>query len=332
MSGDGSVDEVEDHRAYLAQVMAEIDQEVRRRRSSGDLPARVERQLDELFLEHSPVAGRGGALEDALALVDSSAFIDPVVPVASNRSGGAVVKKGLRSLNLWYVGFVTHQVSQFAAATSRALHLVEDRLGELARELDAQKVPPAPVVDVPGDGDPTAWWVAGALDALGSVPGRVLHAAASDGWLVRHLVAGGVDAYGVDPRVGRIDAGEREGLDLREEGAVDHLLAVEPAGLAGIVLSGVVDGMAHGERRQLLELLGDRLTPEGVLVIHAWSPSAWGSDAAPAEADLSPGRPLRPSTWSHFLEPMGYRVGVEEGPSGADYVVTAFRGRADRPR
>ncbi|MHB8219935.1 MAG: methyltransferase domain-containing protein [Acidimicrobiales bacterium] len=332
MSGDVTADEVEAHRAYLAGVMSEIDREVRRRRESGDLPARIERQLDELFLEHSPVAGRGGALEDALALVDTSAFIDPVVPVASNRSGGAVLKKGLRSLNLWYIGFVTHQVSQFAAATSRALHLVDDRLGELARELDGQRVPPAPVVDAPGDGDPAAWWVAGARDALGTVPGRVLHAAAGDGWLVRALVAGGVDAYGVDPRVGRIDAGERDGLDLREEGVMDHLRAVEPSGLAGIVLSGVVDGTAHGERRQLLELVGERLAPDGVLVIHSWAPSAWASDSAPPEADLSPGRPLRPSTWAHLLEPIGYRVGVEEGPSGADYVVTAIWRRATQPR
>ena len=36
----------EDDRAYLAQVMLEIDDEVRRRRASGDLPARIERELD----------------------------------------------------------------------------------------------------------------------------------------------------------------------------------------------------------------------------------------------------------------------------------------------
>jgi len=332
MSGDVTAEDVEDHRAYLAQVMGEIDQEVRRRRASGDLPARIERELDELFLEHSPVAGRGGALEDALALVDTSAFIDPVVPVASNRSGGAVVKKGLRSLNLWYIGFVTHQVSQFAAAASRALHLVDDRLAELARELDGQRVPPAPVVDAPGDGDAAAWWVAGVVESLAPLSGRVLHAAAGDGWLVRALSAGGVDAYGVDPRAGRTEPGEQDGLDLREEGVADHLRAVAPSGLAGVVLTGVVDGMSPGERRQVLELVGECLAPEGVLVVHSWTPSAWSSDSAPPEADLSPGRPLRPSTWAHLLEPAGYRVDVVEGPTGSDYVVTATWRRATLPR
>ena len=77
------------------------------------------------------MAGRGGGLDQALRMVDAAAFIDPVVPISSNKSGGALVKKGLRTLNLWYIGYVTHQVSQFAAAVSRSLHLLDDRLAEL---------------------------------------------------------------------------------------------------------------------------------------------------------------------------------------------------------
>ena len=49
----------EDPQAYVEQVMAEIAEEVRLRRASGDLPPKLERELDELFLAHSPVAGRG---------------------------------------------------------------------------------------------------------------------------------------------------------------------------------------------------------------------------------------------------------------------------------
>ena len=144
---------------YLVQVMAEIDEEVRRRRVSGDLPARVERELDELFLQHSPVAGRGGGLAEALRMVDAAAFIDPVVPVNSNRPGGAVVKKSLRSLNLWYVGYVTHQMSQLATAVSRSLHLLDDRVTELQRRLEAQQVPPAQVVEASWAIGADAWWV-----------------------------------------------------------------------------------------------------------------------------------------------------------------------------
>jgi len=52
-------------------------------------------------------------------MVDAATFVDPVVPVDSERAAGAVVKKGMRTLLLWYIGWVTHQISQFASAVSR---------------------------------------------------------------------------------------------------------------------------------------------------------------------------------------------------------------------
>jgi len=155
-----------DPQAYVARVMAEIEEEVRLRRSSGDLPPKLERELDELFLAHSPVAGRGGDLTESLRMVDAAIFVDPVVPVASERAAGAVVKKGMRSLLLWYVGWITHQVSQFASAVSRSLHIVEGRLKELERKVEVQRVPSAGVVELPALHRSTAWWVQPALDAL----------------------------------------------------------------------------------------------------------------------------------------------------------------------
>ena len=301
---------------YLRQVLAEIDQEVRRRRP--DLPARVERELDELFWEHSPFGNRRGALADALRAVDASVFIDPVVPVASQRSGGALVKKGLRSLHLWYMGYVTHQVSMFASAVSRALHVADQQLEELRRQ-----VPPPAAPPVVGAGEVGAWWAPAVLEALGPARGRVLHTACGDGWLVRALADKGVDAYGVDPRPGVVDEPEVTGTDLREELPVEHLRAVAPAGLGGAVLSGVVEGIAPSERDQLLGLLSDRLAPEAVLVVHSISQAAWAAADAPPEVDLVPDRPLRPGTWAHLLG--GWDVEVIEGPLGADYLLVARR-------
>src|ERR1700691_2259183 len=149
----------EDPQAYVEQVMAEIAEEVRLRRASGDLPPKLERQLDELFLAPSPVAGRGGDLGDALRMVVAATFIAPVVPVESERAAGAVVKKGMRTLLLWYVGWITHQISQFASAVSRTLHIVEGRLQELERKVEAQRVPPAGVVEIPAVHRADAWWV-----------------------------------------------------------------------------------------------------------------------------------------------------------------------------
>ncbi len=301
---------------YLAQVMAEIDDEVRRRR--GEIPVQLERELDEMFLEHAPVAARGGDLKDALALVDQAAFIDPVVPVASQRPAGAVIKKGLRSLNLWYMGWVTHQVSQFGATVSRALHSVDAQLADLQ-----DRVPPASATRVLDSTPADAWWAPRATDALRRAPGRVLHTACGDGWLVSWLVASGVDAYGVDPRPGVADDAELHGADLRQEEPIEHLRAVGRNSLGGAVVSGIVEAMEPARRDQLVRAVVDRLGPRAVLVVHSLSPAAWWADDAPVEADLAPGRPLRPRTWTNLLTT--WAVEVFEGPGGMDYVVVAHR-------
>jgi hypothetical protein len=314
-----------DPQAYVAQVMAEIEQEVRLRRASGDLPPKLERELDELFLAHSPVAGRGGDLTEALRMVDAATFVDPVVPVESERAAGAVVKKGMRTLLLWYVGWITHQISQFASAVSRTLHIVEGRLKELERKVEVQRVPNAGVVEFPAVHGAEAWWVAPAVDAVKAAPGRIVHAASGDGWLVRQIVAAGGDAYGVDPRPDLVEQGVLTVSDLRGEDLADHLRAVAPAGLGALVLSGVVDGMASGERTQLLHLIGATLAPGGVLVVHSVTRATWDGDAAPFEADLAPGRPLRAETWRQLLDASGYHATVAAGPDGADYLVTGVR-------
>jgi hypothetical protein len=321
----------EDAQAYVTQVMAEIAEEVRLRRASGDLPPRLERELDELFLAHSPVAGRGGDLGEALRMVDAATFIDPVVPVESEKAAGAFVKKGMRSMLLWYVGWVAHQMSQSASAVSRALHIVDQRLTELEREVDVQRVPGAGVVEFPGLQAPEAWWVEPALAALSKAPGRVLHAACGNGWLVRRIVTAGGDAYGVDPRVHLVQAVELGAIDLRGEGVFDHLRAVASAGLGGLVLTGIVDGMSGGERTQLLAAVANALAPGGTLVIHSASRASWEGTDAPPDADLAPGRPLRPEAWCRLLGESGYGAVALSGPGGLDYVVTAVRDAITAP-
>jgi hypothetical protein len=251
--------------------------------------------------------------------------------VESERAAGAVVKKGMRSMLLWYVGWVTHQMSQSASAVSRALHIVDDRLQQLERQVEVQRVPPAGVVEFPALHRPDAWWVEPAVAAVAKAPGRILHVACGDGWLVRRITAAGGDAYGVDPRSLVVDAAELGTLDLRGEGIAEHLHAVAAAGLAGVVLSGTVDGMAGGERAQLLSALSTRLAPGGTLVLHSVSGAAWDAPGAPAEADLAPGRPLRPDSWCRLLEQSGYDAVAQQGPDGQDYLVTAVRASVVAP-
>jgi len=311
--------------AYLAQVLREIDDEVRRRRASGDLPQSVERELDELFLRHAPVGGSQGRLGDVLRAVDTAAYIDPYVPLASDKSGGAAVKRAVRSATLWYMSWITGQVGKFAASVSRAFHVVEEQLTDVHRRLDAQRVPAVPVVDAPGLHHRGAWWVDTALRAAKGTGGRVLHAAAGDGWLLGRLVAEGVDAYGVDPRRGMSARADVEGLDIREEPVLEHVRAAGAGALGCVILNGVVEPMSNGEREELVELLAGCLNDGGVLVLHSLTLAAWNSPDAPPEVDIAAGRPYRPGTWAALLPFAGFEVAVHDGPTDDDYLVVATR-------
>ena len=114
-------------------------------------------------------------------------------------------------------------------------------------------------------------------------------------------------------------------LDLRGEPVAEHLRAVAAAGLGGVVLSGTVDGMAAASEPSCSALSGSRLAPGGTLVVHSVTRAAWDAPDAPPEADLAPGRPLRPEAWCRLLEEGGYEATARSGPSGADYLVTAVR-------
>jgi hypothetical protein len=321
----------EDDRDYLRRVRAEIDDEVRRRRASGDLPPQLEMELDELFARHAPLGSSRQELHEVLRLVDAAAFIDPVVPVESNRSGGALVKRSIRSLNFWYLRFITHQVSQFATSVTRALHLIDQQVSELADKVEAVELPSAVVIDVADAHGADAWWVPAVRTELGGARGRVLHAACGDGWLVGVLAAAGIDAYGVDPRSGRVTEQELGDLDLREEPVLDHLRAVAVGSVAGVVLSGLVEGSSPGERRRLLEAAVAALAPGGLLALHSLSPAGWDATDAPPAADIAGTRPYRPGTWPHVLDELGLaatvtlRPALDAGTEPPDYLVVARR-------
>ncbi|HUI05101.1 MAG TPA: methyltransferase domain-containing protein [Acidimicrobiales bacterium] len=317
---------------YVEQVRREIAEEVQRR-AATDLPPRLERELDEMFMRHSPLGSGGTGLTDILRHVDAAVFIDPMVPVESRRPGGVAVKRGLRSLTFWYQRFVTHQVSTFAAAVGRALHVVDAQLTGVRARLDALAPPPSVVIEASWAHRLDAWWVGTVLEELAGTAraatsggaGRVLHAACGDGWLVRALLERGVDAYGVDPRPRALTDEEADALDLREEGVADHLEAVDPGSLAAVVLSGVVEGAPLGDRHRLLVRAARAVGPGGVLVVHSLSRAAWEADDAPLQADLVPARPYRPATWGTVLGEEGLTVTVDEAADGRDYLVRARR-------
>ena len=197
--------------------MAEIDAEVRRRRASGDLPAGLERELDELFLEFSPVGLQGRArLRETLSLVDGSAYVDIAVPTASNKAVGSYVKRAVRKGLGWYMNFIVAQIVKFAWSVSRMFHVVVDHIEDLEAAVEAHRTPDLPASVTPSASDGGSWWAAAAVEALAGVTERVVVADCGDASLVESLLAaergrlrGG--PVGPRPRAGPRPRGRRAG-------------------------------------------------------------------------------------------------------------------------
>ncbi len=311
--GDAAADALTEAAArvrYLDEVMAEIDAEVRRRRASGDLPAGLEAELDELFLEFSPVGLHGRArLRETLALVDGSAYVDIAVPTASNKAVGSYVKRLIRKSLGWYMNFVVAQIVKFAWSVSRMFHVVVDHIEDLEATVETQRSPDLPADAVPAAAPGAPWWSEAAVQAVAGVRDRVLVADCGDGTLLDALGAVGVDAYGVDPSDLVLEPALARGLDVRAEGVVDHLAVVADEALGGIVLTGSIQWLRPNEREHLLALVASRLAVGGTLVLHSTTPEGWAVSVTPVVRDLAPGRPLHAETWAHLLAGRGFTVG-----------------------
>jgi hypothetical protein len=303
---------------YLDEVMAEIDAEVRRRRASGDLPAGLEAELDDLFLEFSPVGLQGRArLRETLSLVDGSAYVDIAVPTESNKAVGSYVKRSIRKGLGWYMNFIVAQIVKFAWSVSRMFHVVVDHIEVLEASMETHRSPDLPADVVPAADPGSSWWATSAVDALSGVTDRVLVGDCGDGSLVAVLATAGVDAYGVDPSDLVLEPALDRGLDVRAEGVLDHLGVVAGEALGGIVLTGSLQWLRPNEREHLVDLVSSRLVVGGVLLLHSTTPAGWAASVTTVVRDLAPGHPLHAETWAHLLATRGFAVSAPEW-GGAD--------------
>lgn len=314
-----------DERLDLRQVLVEIDEEVARRRASGDIPPGLERELDETFARFSPAAATGTDAASVIAAAERTAFVDVDVPTGSGLPGGPVVKKALRKGMAWYLRYLAQQTSAFNAAAVRALRTLDERVAGLE---DRAAVAGPQLREAlaarpgrPGGEAPQAALLRTAVEACREAPGRVVVADAGEGDVVRALVDAGFDAYGVEPSRPTANRALAAGLDVRVVEAADHLAGVAAGVLGGVVLSGVVDRSPAPTTLALAEAAALALAPGGTLVVLSTTPAHWARALDPVMADLTPGAPLHPETWSWWLTRAGLDVAnVDEGPSGDDLV------------
>lgn len=292
-------------------LLAEIDEEVRRRRESGDLPADFERELDLVFSRFAPVHALGDDFDRVMERAEQLTFVDVLAPVESTHPVVPYVKRVVRKAIAWEVRHVAQQVSAFAATATRALRLLADRVDAAegspaarARALELCRAA-APAFDLER-------WAPVVVAAAHGATGRVLHAECGAGDLVATLAGAGVDAYGVDPRA----QSPAPGREIRLDDARTHLRALPAGALGGVVLSGCVDWLSPPALVELADLATSRVGPGGVVIVVGTHPRAW---TAPA-ADLAPGRPASPATWEHVLlagGAAGAEVLDEDGPQYA---------------
>jgi hypothetical protein len=275
--------------------MAEIDAEVRRRRATGEFPPDLEAELDAVFARFAPPGALGDDLDALLARAEDAASIDVDAPVDSARPVVPVVKKVIRKSTAWYQRHLATQVSALGGTLVGALRNLADRIERLEQLTPGIDPTLEQVVDdlAPATTPP----VEPVLAALASIDGRVLHAAAGDGSLVRALVAAGCDAYGVDPRRDRTAAAVAAGFDIRGDAPVDHLARLPSACLGAVVLSGFVDRAPVGMQVAAFVHAARAVAPGGVVVVAVTPPEQWQALADGAVAELSPGRPLGAATW-----------------------------------
>ncbi|HEX5266755.1 MAG TPA: hypothetical protein VFW24_08265 [Acidimicrobiales bacterium] len=285
----------------LDQVMGEIQEEVRRRRAAGDFPPSLERELDLVFDRFVPVGPLDGDFGEAIKAADRAAYINVAVPTASQKPAVGEVKRVLRKAMAWYLEYLAQQVTAFSTSTVRALRTLAERTSHLEEQLAQWRPAEDDGRDRPAEAPDLGEWEQRVVGQLGTAPGRVLHAECGRGAMVQALRAGGVDAYGVDPRGPLVDAAVAAGLEAWPDDPVSHLGAVADGGLAGLVLSGCVDRLPLGRQRLLVELAAAKLAPGGRVVILAVNPERWPEAVPALEADLAPGRPLHAVTWAHLL-------------------------------
>jgi SAM-dependent methyltransferase len=307
----------------VERLMDEIDDEVQRRRDDGELDPAFEHELDELF---SP--GGTGRVGDYARLIDEAqraAQIDATPPAASQLVGGVALKRALGRSMSWYVGSIARQVSTLGSDLVEVVRLLGARVAKL-EEAAEQYETPAGGEQLGPHLDPMAWRDA-ITGALEHVTGRVVHADAGDGSLVDALLAAGLDAYGVEPRVALAERASMRGVDVREEGVLDHVRALPSASLAGLVVSGCADTLPNGDRQRLVRSARRVLAPDGRLVVLASDPGHWGNGATRVVADLAPGRPWSIETWTAVLADGGFAVApaVPDGDDTARVLVAVRR-------
>lgn len=314
-----------DDAAYFAGVVAEIEAEAERRTAEGEYPRALLRSLDEEFRRWIPDTGRASGVEDAIRSIEAAAYVDPGVPVESNKRVGVYVKTAVRKATYFYHRHMAQQIAALGIQVTRPMRLLDAttkqldaRIAALEDRADVNTTARDELVaglTLPDLDDDT---VAAIAAHLRDAPGRVVVGEITDASLLGRLADAGLDVYGVGP-----SADPHSTHDLRNESLAEHLGALAQPVLGGVVLVGVPDRLSLNEQLRLLRSALGRSVDQARLVVIVSDQERWARDVGPVAADLLGGRPLHRDTWAHLLEREQVDVDtiVDAGDGSAPHVV-----------
>lgn len=217
------------------------------------------------------------------------------------------------------------QVQQFTAAWD-ALRYLAARLERLERGSDvladlfpdlARDVPEADVG--PWAGHLADWFIRPEAE------GPVVHGESGDGSLLRALDAAGYQARGIEPRADRVWAGAG-GPAVALGEVTERLADADDGELSGLILSGCIDRLSLPGKLLLIELAVGKTAPGATVAVLPTDQQAWADGCPVTVADLAPGRPMHPETWTAAFERVGL-VDVRWHQPGGGALTHAVVGR-----
>lgn len=299
-----------------------IAAEVKRLRAEGKYPPSLLARAKSYYARFLPPESTVSAtnFDQLLETLDSIAYMDVDVPLASKRPLVGPAKRLLRSAMAWYLNYLAQQFNNFANHLVRVVGVLDTRVSHL-EESQIRTLDDVAHLIIETVSLRVEEGVISAVDVLGEdLEGRVLVAECGKGVVLSGLVSMGTDAYGVDTRATFLDICERERLDVRNDTVLGHLKKVGTSALGGLVLFGIVDRAENTTKFAVLSEAARVVAPGGKLVIASASAELFAK--AIPERDISPGHPWAPETWTRLLELSGWENCQTTSLGSVGYAIT----------
>jgi SAM-dependent methyltransferase len=134
----------------------------------------------------------------------------------------------------------------------------------------------------------------------------VLDMGCGRGEFLELLRAHGISSRGIDVNEAMVEASRGRGLDVALGDALSYASGLEDASLGGVFAAQVVEHLPPDYLGALLETLGHKVRPGGLVVLETINPACWLAFFESYIRDLTHVRPLHPETLQYLVRVNGF--------------------------